>query len=93
MGETVRAHVYISGRVQGVCYRMETRDAARRHNVTGWVKNKMDGSVEAVFEGDAENVHAIIEWCRQGPANALVRDVDIQWEVYTGEFREFDITF
>ena len=93
MGKNVKAHVRISGRVQGVCYRMETRRAAERYGVTGWVKNRDDGSVEAVFEREEEGVNSIIEWCRQGPSNALVRNVCIKWEDYVGEFRSFDITY
>ena len=93
MKKNVRAHVKISGKVQGVCYRMETRHTAEVFGVTGWVRNKADGSVESVFEGDEESVNSILEWCRQGPSNALVRNVDIQWEDYVGEFRRFEITY
>ena len=93
MKNKIRAHVRIIGRVQGVCYRMETRHVAERYGVTGWVKNRDDGNVEAVFEGDEEDVNSVIEWCRQGPSNALVRNVDIEWEDYVGEFRSFDITY
>jgi acylphosphatase len=72
---------------------METRNAAQQYGVTGWVRNKSDGGVEAVFEGDAENVHTIIEWCKQGPSNARVDHVDIQWEDAVGEFNDFEITY
>jgi acylphosphatase len=88
-----RAHVRISGRVQGVFYRMETRSTAEAYGITGWVRNRADGSVEAVFEGDEERVNSIIEWCRQGPSNAIVNHVDIQWEDYVGEFIRFEITY
>ncbi len=93
MKKNVKAHVRISGRVQGVCYRMETRRAAERYGVTGWVRNREDGSVEAVFEGDEDSVNLIIEWCRKGPPNAWVRNVDITCEDYRGEFRGFEITY
>jgi len=93
MKKNVRARIKISGRVQGVCYRMETRHTAEGFGVTGCVRNKADGSVEAVFEGDEESVNSIIEWCRQGPSNALVRNIDIQWEDYVGEFRRFEIAY
>lgn len=92
MGKNVKAHVNISGNVQGVCYRMETRRAAERYGVKGWVKNRDDGSVEAVFEGDEEGVKSIIEWCKKGPTNAWVQNVVIEWENYSGEFSCFDIT-
>ena len=87
-----RTHVIISGRVQGVFFRMETQRAADRHGVFGWVKNRADGTVEAVFEGDKEKVDAVIEWCRRGPRHADVQGVDIHEENYTGEFNDFGIT-
>ena len=93
MDNKVRAHVIISGRVQGVCYRMETHRAAKSIGVSGWVKNRLDGTVEAVFEGDKEQVNQIIEWCRKGPTLARVSNIEIGWESVTGEFRDFDITY
>jgi len=93
MTEQVRAHLIISGRVQGVCFRMETRDAAQRHNVSGWVRNLPNGSVEAVLEGPGEAVNQTIEWCRQGPPLSRVYDVKVDWEDYQGEFDRFSITY
>ncbi|MDF1591080.1 MAG: acylphosphatase [Desulfobacterales bacterium] len=88
-----RRRVIIRGRVQGVFFRMETQRAADRHGVFGWVKNRADGAVEAVFEGDTDKVDAVIDWCRQGPRHADVKGVDIQEENYTGEFKEFNIAY
>lgn len=89
----VRAHAIIRGRVQGVCYRLSTRDEAWRiGGLTGWVRNRADGSVETVIEGEDTQVTALLEWCKKGPAMAAVIGVDVDWEPYTGEFREFDIT-
>ena len=88
-----RAHVIISGRVQGVFFRMETKRAAGEYGVFGWVKNQLDGTVEAVFEGDRDRVEAIIDWCRQGPRMARVDTVAVDWQDYTGEFESFDVTF
>lgn len=93
MATKSRVHVIIRGRVQGVFFRMETRRAADRHGVFGWVKNRTDGMVEAVFEGDKEKVDAIIDWCRRGPRHADVQGIDIHAENYTGEFQEFNITY
>ncbi|ODS36746.1 MAG: acylphosphatase [Candidatus Altiarchaeales archaeon WOR_SM1_86-2] len=76
----VRAHVYISGMVQGVFYRASTRDAAKRIGVAGWVRNLPNGDVEAVFEGEKERVERMIEWCRSGPRAARVDDVRVEWE-------------
>jgi acylphosphatase len=92
MAENVRAHLIITGIVQGVFFRMETQRAANQYGVNGWVRNKRDGSVEAVVEGPKENVESLIEWCRQGPPRATVNDVDIGWEEYRGEFSEFRVS-
>ena len=69
----VRGHVWIRGRVQGVCA------------VAGWVRNCPDGSVEAVFEGAPAAVEVMIEWCRQGPPRARVASIEIREELPTGE--------
>jgi acylphosphatase len=88
-----RAHVFISGRVQGVFFRSETKHNADRHNVKGWVRNLPDGRVEAVFEGEKEAIEALIEFCRQGPYGARVANVDLTWEAFTGESDRFKITY
>lgn len=89
----VRAHLVITGRVQGVYYRAETRDQAAALGLTGWVKNKPDRSVEVVVEGGREDVEKLIGWCRQGPPGAEVTGVGVSWENYTGEFAKFKIIF
>ena len=89
----VRAHACIDGRVQGVCFRMDTRPAALERNLTGWVKNLPDGRVEAIFEGKDSDVRSMIEWCHAGPPLARVAKVAVEWQSYTGEFDSFQITF
>ncbi len=89
----VRAHVTITGRVQGVCFRMYTQDQAQRLGVGGWVKNRFDGAVEALFEGRKQDIDRIVQWCREGPPAAMVYDVDLRWEDYTGKFDRFSITY
>jgi acylphosphatase len=91
MTEFARAHVIINGRVQGVFFRMETLKEAKKLNISGWVKNRQDGSVEAVFEGKKTLIDSMIEWCRQGPPASRVDSVNINWEPYAGEFKEFKI--
>jgi acylphosphatase len=86
--DQVRAHVVVKGRVQGVFFRSDTRDRARSLGVRGWVSNRRDGTVEAVFEGPREQVEALIRWCRRGPAGAQVEDVEVTWEEPRGE-RDF----
>jgi acylphosphatase len=87
----VRAHLFVSGRVQGVFFRMETRHRAIRKNIRGWVRNASDGRVEAIFEGEKEDVEQMIAFCRRGPSGARVTNVDVQWEEYTDELRNFQI--
>jgi acylphosphatase len=88
-----RARIFVSGRVQGVFFRSETQDEALRHGLTGWVRNLLDDRVEAVFEGEKENVETLIEFCRRGPPGARVTKVDVTWEDYTGQFKSFTIRF
>lgn len=74
-----RAHVLVSGTVQGVYYRATTRDTAREHGVDGWVRNLDDGRVEAVFEGSEEDVEAMVGWCHEGSSAARVEDVEVEY--------------
>ena len=93
MEKQVRAHAIISGRVQGVFFRVETQRAAEGFGVFGWVRNRPDGTVEAVFEGAQQTVDNVLNWCNHGPGMARVDKVDVSWQDYTGEFNSFDITF
>lgn len=93
MEKQVRAHVIISGRVQGVFFRVETQRAAERFGVLGWVRNRPDGTVEAVFEGGQQAVDGILQWCQQGPNLAVVKNVELNWQDFTGEYKRFDITY
>lgn len=88
-----RAHLFISGRVQGVFYRANTRKQALQLGLTGWVRNLRDGRVEAVFEGEESAIEKAIEWCRRGPAHASVDDTEVLWEEPTGEFETFSIRY
>jgi acylphosphatase len=80
MSDRARAHVFVSGTVQGVYYRANTRDTAQEHGVDGWVKNLSDGRVEAVFEGPEDAVEAMVEWCHEGSPAARVDDVEVEYE-------------
>ncbi len=88
-----RAHVFISGRVQGVFFRGSTQDQAYKLGIHGWVKNRWNGQVEAVFEGDEEAVQKLISWVHHGPPGAVVEDVKIEWEEYSGEFTTFSVRY
>jgi acylphosphatase len=88
-----RVHVYITGRVQGVFFRAETRRSANGFNLTGWVRNMADGRVEALFEGENESVDKMLEWCHIGPPAAKVKEVQTEEEPYRGEFQDFSIKY
>ena len=88
-----RAHVVVSGDVQGVFFRQETKRQAEAHGVSGWVRNRDDGAVEAVFEGEKQDVKALVEFCKHGPSGAMVTNVDVKWEDFTGEFNDFKILY
>ncbi len=91
MNEKIRAHIFVQGMVQGVFFRVKTRQKAKVLGVTGWVKNLPDGRVEAVFEGGKEKVEQIIEWIKKGPLFSRVDDVKVDFEEYKGEFENFEI--
>lgn len=91
--EKKRKHVVISGFVQGVCFRYETCYQAKAQGVVGWVMNRSDGKVEAVFEGDNGAVANMVSWSHNGPAGAVVDKVTVKDEEYKGEFKDFDIKY
>ncbi|MBI2116113.1 MAG: acylphosphatase [candidate division NC10 bacterium] len=83
--DRVRAHVWVSGRVQGVCFRAYAEDEAAFRKVAGWIRNAPDGRVEAVFEGDRPSVEALIQWCHRGSPASRVTGVEVAWETPRGE--------
>ena len=80
----VRVRIVVSGRVQGVFFRDSCRREALRHGVAGEVRNRPDGTVEAVFEGPSGAVDAVVEWARRGPSGAVVDDVRVTGEAPEG---------
>lgn len=91
--EKVRARVIIDGRVQGVFFRAHAQEMAYLLNLKGWVKNRRDGRVEALLEGDRDTVEQMIQWCHRGPPQAKVTSVLITWEDFIGEFKDFSILY
>lgn len=83
-GKDRRAHVYVSGIVQGVAFRYYAQHKAGELGVSGWVKNLSDGRVEAVFEGDPDRVDEIVDWCESGPSSADVEEVTVEDETPEG---------
>lgn len=78
--ESERRHVTVYGFVQGVGFRFAVERAARTRGVAGWVRNRPDGTVEAVFEGDPDGVEALVDFCRRGPRGSDVDRVDVSAE-------------
>lgn len=89
----VRARILISGRVQGVFFRAYTQKAARARNILGWVMNTHDDRVEAILEGEREQVEDMINWCHQGSPMSHVTRVDVDWQDYKGEFQDFGVRY
>ena len=77
---THRVHVLVEGRVQGVGFRFMTGREAQARGLSGWVRNRSDGRVEATFEGDRETLEYMVAWCHTGPWLASVAKVEVQWE-------------
>lgn len=88
-----RVHVFYSGRVQGVGFRYAVQEYAGRLKVTGWVKNLLDGRVEAVAEAEEKKLKTFLENIQKGPMAHYIKDVNMIWEKPTGEFDSFDIAF
>ena len=91
--EIARLHIVIEGIVQGVFYRASTIEESSKLDLTGWVKNCPDGRVEAVFEGNTDKIEKILEWCKEGPPGAVVRNVETIWEQATGDYDSFTIKY
>jgi len=88
-----KVHVIISGRVQGVWFRADTKQKAEQLGITGWVRNTFDGNVEAVFEGDEENIKEMLDWCHHGPPSAEVENVEIEKQTSSNGFDGFSIKY
>lgn len=86
-----RLHVVVRGRVQGVFFRQSIVDIARPAGLTGWVRNRLDGAVEALAEGPKEALDRLRTFCKRGPHGAVVRGVEVTEGPATGEFQRFDV--
>lgn len=89
----VRAHILVSGRVQGVFFRDHTQRWAASLGLMGWVRNITDGRVEIMVEGNKEKIQSLVGRLKQGPPLARVESVDVAWEEHQGEFEDFRITW
>jgi len=86
-------HVIISGRVQGVWFRASTKQKAEQLGLKGWVRNAPDGKVEAIFEGDENQINEMIKWCHRGPPLSKVTNVEVKKQNLTNGFEGFSIRY
>ncbi|MBC7232969.1 MAG: acylphosphatase [Chloroflexi bacterium] len=93
MPDTVRLHARVYGLVQGVSFRYYTLRKAQTLGLTGYVRNRWDGSVEVVAEGERAAVDQLLSWLHVGPPSAEVERVEFEWQKPLGEFRQFEVRF
>lgn len=89
--DKARAHLIISGRVQGVFYRAFAERTALANGLNGWARNLPGGEVEAVFEGERKNIEEAIRQCYKGPPASKVKNIDVRWAEFKDEFKTFSI--
>lgn len=87
-----RLHIFVSGMVQGVFFRVHAKDKADSLGLSGWVRNSEDGRVEMVAEGPEDMLNDLEKWCHRGAPTARVTMVEARKEIPTGEFAGFDVT-
>lgn len=88
-----RVTVIVTGLVQGVSFRYYTRREARRLDLTGWVRNEVDGSVKLIAEGQDDSLKALLQFLGKGPPSARVQNVEVVWSQASGEFASFEVRF
>jgi acylphosphatase len=86
-----QVQLFVRGRVQGVFFRASTQREAKRLGLTGWVKNRPDGGVEIIAEGEEDGLKELIAWAQRGPSAARVERVDVRWRSFAGDFFDFRI--
>jgi acylphosphatase len=86
-----QVHLSVRGRVQGVFFRASAQREAKRLGLTGWVKNRPDGGVELLAEGEEDELKELIAWANRGPSAARVERVDVRWRSFVGDFFDFRI--
>ena len=86
-----RVHIIVLGKVQGVFFRASTKDTADNLELSGFVRNKSDGTVEVIAEGDEGQLQKLVDWCHIGPDRSIVSGVDVNWSPYAAEFQGFNI--
>lgn len=87
----MRVNIRIYGQVQGVFFRSSAKAEAEKLGLVGWVKNNLDGSVEAVAQGNKDDLENFLNWCKRGPAFAKVEKIEVSWEKASEAFDDFSI--
>ncbi|MCC6557486.1 MAG: acylphosphatase [Polyangiaceae bacterium] len=87
-----QVQLFVRGRVQGVFFRASAQREAKRLGLTGWVRNRSDGSVEILAEGEEDQLKELIAWGHRGPSAARVERVDVRWRSFSGDYFDFRIT-
>ncbi|KPJ72958.1 acylphosphatase [Parcubacteria bacterium DG_74_1] len=93
MSEKSRIRIFVSGSVQGVFFRSQTKNKAEELGLFGWVRNLTDGRVEILAEGEREKLEKLVDWARKGPDSARVDGLQIDWQEFKGEFEDFEIKY
>lgn len=88
-----RVNIIVHGRVQGVFYRARAKEKAIELELNGWVKNRFDGTVEIVAEGDKEDLERLVDWSQHGPKHAHVTKVEAEWQPFVDEFSDFTVKY
>jgi acylphosphatase len=88
-----RVSIIVQGRVQGVFYRARTKEKAIELGLNGWVRNRIDGTVEIVAEGNKEDLESLVDWSQHGPKHAHVTKVDVKWQPFVHEFSDFTVKY
>jgi len=91
--ESISVRLLVTGKVQGVYFRFNIQQVAMKNSVVGWVRNLPDGNVEALLEGNKEDVNQVVRWSKIGPENARVDEVEMDYGQYTGEYKDFIIRY
>ena len=91
--ESISVRLIVRGKVQGVYFRFNMQEVAMKNSVVGWVRNLPDGNVEALLEGNKEDVNQVVQWSKIGPENARVDEVKMDYGEYTGKYKDFIIRY
>lgn len=93
MNEKARARIIVKGLVQGIFFRVGTKEKAQQLGITGWVRNLDSDKVEIIAEGEKKKIEELTKWCKKGPSSARIEEIKTEWQSCKAEFRDFDIRY